>query len=45
MIAAAPIFLLGDVQLDYLPPEQRFTLMSGLQVIYRETNGFILTTL
>ncbi len=31
-IAAAPNLLLGDVQLGHLAEEERFTLMSGLQV-------------
>ena len=30
-LASAPTFLLGDVQLDHLPPAQRFALMTGLQ--------------
>ena len=31
-IAQAPLYLLGDAQLDHLAPEERFTLISGLQV-------------
>lgn len=31
VFGAAPMFLLGDVQDDTLPPEERFTLLSGMQ--------------
>ncbi len=31
-LKAAPVYLLGDVQFDHLPPPERFTLMTGLQV-------------
>eukprot|EP00667_Euglena_gracilis_P015391 EG_transcript_16007 len=30
-LLAAPLFQLGDVQLDHLPPAERFILMTGLQ--------------
>ena len=31
VLLSAPIYLLGDIQFDHLPSEERFTVMSGLQ--------------